>query len=87
LLWSRAPAIAFGAALSALVIHALIYAPTMWRTAERLKAEQIADENAMFCEKFRMPPDSDAFATCVGYLLEIRRLNAERINAETVGIL
>ena len=41
----------------------------------------------MFCEKFRMPPDSDAFATCVGYLLEIRRLNAERINAETVGIL
>jgi hypothetical protein len=81
------PVIALAAAVAAFAVHAVVYAPSMWRAAERLKAEQIAQEDRMFCEKFRMPPDSDSFAACAGYLREIRRLHGERIAAESAGIL
>jgi hypothetical protein len=86
-LWSRAPLIAFGAAVSAFAIYAIASAPEMWRTAERIKAEQLHHEDRMFCEKFRMPPDSEGFETCVGYLTEIRRRHGDKLAAEAAGML
>ncbi|MEA2841196.1 MAG: hypothetical protein QOF41_2526 [Methylobacteriaceae bacterium] len=83
-LWRR---IAFIGAASAFAIWAIVFAPRMWRAAERLKAEQVDQENGIFCEKFRMPPGSESFATCVMYLTEVRRRHGDRIAAEAAGIL
>ena len=74
-------------AASALAVYALIYAPEMRRTAERLKAEQIQQEDREYCEKFRMPPGSDNFAACVADLTEIRRRQHERSVADAAGML
>jgi hypothetical protein len=82
--WRR---IAFIAAVSAFAVWAIVFAPTMWRAAERLKAEQVDQENGIFCEKFRMPPGNESFATCVMYLTEVRRRQGDRIAAEAAGIL
>jgi hypothetical protein len=79
--------IAFVAAVSAFAVWAIVFAPTMWRAAERLKAEQVDQENRIVCEKFRMPPGSESFAACVTYLTEVRRRHGDRIAAEAAGIL
>jgi hypothetical protein len=79
--------IAFIAAVSAFAIWAIVFAPTMWRAAELLKTEQVDQEDRIFCEKFRMPPSSESFATCVMYLTEVRRRHGDRIAAEAAGIL
>lgn len=86
-LWFRAPIIVFGAAVSAFAIYAIVSAPAMWRAAERVNAEQLRQEDRMFCEKFRMPPDSEGFETCVGYLKEIRKRHGDRLTAEAAGML
>jgi hypothetical protein len=82
-----APAIVFGGILSVFAVHATLYAPTMWAAAERLKAEQIAQEDKLFCERFRMDQTAESFATCSGYLSEMRRRHADRLNAEAAGWL
>jgi hypothetical protein len=79
--------IAFAAAVSAFAVWAIVFAPSMWRAAERLKAEQVDQENGIFCEKFQMPPGSEHFAACVTYLTEVRRRHGDRIAAEAAGIL
>jgi len=84
--WSWTPAIVFGTAVIALAIHATVYAPAMWRTAELLKAEQIDQENRTFCEKFGMPHGSERFAACQASLGEIRQWHADRLAAEAAGI-
>jgi len=73
--------------MSALAILLIAHAPTMRAAAERLKAEQTDEENRMFCQKFHMASDTESFATCVGYLTEIRRRHGERLAAEAAGIL
>jgi hypothetical protein len=86
--WGRLwRSIAFLAAVTAFAIWAIVFAPTMWRAAERLKAEQVDQEDRIFCEKFRMPPGSESFAACVTYLTEVRRRHGDRIAAEAAGIL
>jgi hypothetical protein len=87
LLQSWVPGTALGLAVSALAVCAAIEAPTMRRTAERIKAEQVQQENQEYCEKFRMPPGSENFAACVADLAEIRRRHRERSLAEAAGIL
>jgi hypothetical protein len=78
---------ALGAAVSAFAIYAIVQAPAAWRTAERLRAEQIQEEDRTYCEKFRMPPGSETFATCVADLMEIRRRHGQRVAAEAAGLL
>jgi hypothetical protein len=84
---SRAPAIAFATAVSACAIYAAANGPTLWSTAQRLKAEQLQQEDLMFCERFRMPHGSESFATCVVNLTEIRRRHGDRLAAEAAGVL
>ncbi|MBR0696927.1 hypothetical protein [Bradyrhizobium lablabi] len=81
------PGITVGVAVSALAVHALIEAPAMRRTAERLRAEQIQQEDREYCTKFQMPPGNENFAACVTDLAEIRRRQRERSAAETAGVL
>jgi hypothetical protein len=81
------PVIGLGAAVSAFAVYAIVQAPAMWRATERFKAEQIQQEDRTYCEKFRMPPGSESFATCVTYLTEIRARHGDRLAAEAVGLL
>ena len=60
---SRAPAVVFALAVSALAVYAAANGPTLWSAAQRLKAEELQREDRMFCEKFNMPPGSEGFAT------------------------
>jgi hypothetical protein len=83
---SRAPAIVFATAVSACAIYAAAVGPTLWSTEERLKVEQLQLEDKMFCERFRMPPGGESFATCVAYLTEIRRRHGDRLAAEAAGV-
>ena len=84
---SCVPAIALATAICAFAIYAVVEAPATWRAAQRFKAEQIQQEDQMFCERFRMPPGSEGFATCVVYLTDIKRRHGDRLAAEAAGIL
>ena len=85
-LLSRAPAIVFATAVGAFAIFAAANGPSLWSTAARLRTEQLQQENKMLCERFRMPPGSEDFATCVVYLTEIRTLHGNRLAAEAAGV-
>jgi hypothetical protein len=85
--WSLAPGFAVIAAVAAIAVYAVFYAPGMWQAAERLRAEQIGQEDKEFCAKFLMPPGSEGFATCTNNLAEIRKRHAERLAAAAAGIL
>jgi hypothetical protein len=86
-LQSWVPLVALGAVVGALAIYAIVEAPARWRTAEQFKADQIQEEDRTYCEKFRMPPGSETFATCVADLMEIRRRHGQRFAAEAAGLL
>jgi hypothetical protein len=83
---SRVPTVVFALAVSACAIYAAANGPILWRAAQQLKAEQVKQEDRMFCEKFNMPPGSESFRTCVVYLSEVRRLHGERMSAEAAGV-
>jgi hypothetical protein len=87
--WPRSwgSVIALGIAVSSLALYALVSAPAALRTAERVKAEQIRQEDREYCEKFKMPPGSEGFATCVVDLTALRRRHHDRFVAEAAGIL
>jgi hypothetical protein len=78
---------AFASAVCVFAVWAIFFAPTRWRAAEQLKAEQIDQENRTLCEKFQMPPGGDQFATCVAYLTEVRQRHGDRIASEAAGML
>jgi len=84
--WSKTPVIVLAVTVSALAIYAIVSTPAMWRSAERFRAEQSRQEDRAYCEKFRMPPGSESFATCAADLAEIRRLHGNRLAAEAAGI-
>lgn len=83
---SRAPAIVLALTVSACAIYAAVNGPVLWSNAQRLKAEQIQQEDRMFCEKLHMPPGGESFPTCVGYLADVRRLHGDRVAAEAAGV-
>lgn len=80
------PAIVLALAIGSLAVYATVSAPAALRAAERVKAEQIRLEDREYCEKFRMPPGSEAFATCVTDLTELRRRHRDRVVAEAAGV-
>lgn len=86
-MWSWMPLAALGAMLIAMAAFVALYGPAMRERAERLKAEQIDQENRALCEKLGMPHGSDRFGACAGILLEARRLHEERLAIEAAGIL
>ena len=73
--------------VSALALHAVLYGPEIRKRAERFQAEQLDRENRALCEKLGMPHGSERFGGCADVLSEVRRLEAERISREVVGIL
>ena len=79
-------AIVLAMAVGSLAVYAIVSAPAALRTAERVKAEQIRLEDREYCEKFRMPPGTEAFATCVADLTELRRRHGDRVVAEAAGV-
>ena len=83
---SRIPSIVFVLAVSACAIYAAAYGPILYSTAQHLKTEQLQQEDRTFCGKFNMPPGSENFQTCVGYLSEVRRLHRDRVAAEAAGL-
>ena len=72
--------------VSSLALYAIVSAPAALRTAELVKAEQIRLEDRAHCEKFKMPPDSESFATCAADLTELRRRHRDRTVAEAAGV-
>ena len=83
---SRIPSIVFALAVGACAIYAAANGPILYGTAQHLKAEQIQQEDRIFCEKFNMPPGSESFRICVVYLSEVRRLHGDRVAAEAAGV-
>ena len=80
-LTSRIPGIVFALGVSACAVFAAANGPALWSGAE-----QVQQENKLFCERFRMPPGGESFATCVGLLSEIRKLQGDRLAAEAAGV-
>jgi hypothetical protein len=76
----------FALAVSACAVYAAANGPILWSTAQQLKIEQLQLEDRIFCEKFKMPPGSEGFQTCVVHLSEVRRLHGDRVAAEAAGI-
>jgi hypothetical protein len=85
-LTSRIPGIVFALGVSACAVFAAANGPVLWSGAEQRKAEQVQQENKLFCERFRMPPGGETFATCVGLLSEVRKLHGDRLAAEAAGV-
>lgn|SRR6476620_6422019 len=83
---SRIPSTVFALAVSACAIYAAANGPILYSTAQHLKAEQLQQEDRIFCGKFNMPPGSERFQICVVHLSEIRRLHGDRVAAETAGV-
>jgi hypothetical protein len=81
---SHAAAAAYVAILAFVVIWLTINAPALQQAAERHRAEQIDQENSLYCEKFGMTRGADNFDKCAGYLEEIRRRQTDRINADSI---
>jgi hypothetical protein len=82
----RLPSFALGIAVCSVAIYAAIDAPAMWATAERVKAEQIEQEDREYCDKFRMPFGSENFAACAADLAEVRRRERDRTTALEMGL-
>ncbi len=71
---------------AALGIYAIVVGPEMMRTAERLRAEQIQQEDREYCTGLKMPPGADGFAACAAGLAEIRRRQHDRALAHAAGV-
>jgi hypothetical protein len=80
----KALAAALAAGLIAMALLGVIYGPVIRQNVERATAEEIAQENRVFCEKFGMGPATSAFASCVGALTEIRRRHEERLMPDSI---
>lgn len=83
---SRIPSIVFALTVGAGAVYAVGIGPVVYSTGQRLRTEQLQQEDRLFCEKFNMPPGSESFPTCVDHLSQIRRLHAERVAAEAAGM-
>jgi hypothetical protein len=77
-----APGVAYVAAVGAVVIYMFIYGPAIRAEAESRNVEEIDQENTLFCQKFGMPRGTDAFATCVSYLADIRKRDEKRVSRD-----
>jgi anti-sigma-K factor RskA len=79
----RGAAVAYVAALAGAVIyvfiHVFINGPAIRAAIESHDAEQIDQENTVFCQNFDMARGTDAFATCASHLADIRKRHAERL--------
>ena len=56
---SRMLGIVFAVGVSACAVYAAANGPALWSGAQQRKAEQVQQENEMFCERFRMPPGGE----------------------------
>jgi hypothetical protein len=57
---------------------AIVDGPAARARAEQAKAQEIEQENAVFCRKHAMPPGSDAYPACASDLIEIRHRQEAR---------
>jgi len=79
------PRLALGLA-GGLAIYAAVTAPEMLGNAERLRAEQIQQEDRDTCTRLKIPPGTDGFAACAADLKEVRRRQHERSLAHAAGL-
>lgn len=80
-----AAGVAYVGTLAAVVIYLIINGPAIRAAIETSKAEQIDQENTVFCQKFGMARGSDAFAACASYLEDIRQRHERRVTRDLVG--
>ena len=59
----------------------------MRRQSQEQSTRIIEQENARFCTKIGVAPESAAFSTCVEGLGDLRRSHEQRIQAEMQGLL
>lgn len=83
----------FGALLAAVLgslfwmfISVKINGPKMRAMIESQKAEELEQENRVFCAKFGVTFGTSTFASCADELARIRRQHEERLNRDP-GIL
>ena len=76
-----------GIVTAGVVVFAVMTGPARREASERLRTEQIAAEDSIYCEKLRMPRGTDDFALCAGYLREIRDRQADRSAHDAAGII
>ena len=60
---------------------------TMRHQSQEQSARIIEQENARFCARLGVVPDSTAYSTCVEGLGDLRRSHEQRIQAEMQGLL
>ena len=74
------------AVVSALAVSAVLGGAAV-QQGERLRAEQIHQENRMLCGKLGLSYGTERFAACAEVLSQARREEAKRVASEAAGIL
>lgn len=69
----------FVATIGTGIVYVVINVKQMWAAIESQKAEEIEQENRVFCAKFGMTFGTSAFAACANDLKIIRRQQEERL--------
>jgi hypothetical protein len=72
--------------VAALAVYAAAAGPEAMRNADRVRAEQIQQEDHEYCTRLKMPPGTERFAACAADLAEIRRRQHDRALAYAAGI-
>jgi hypothetical protein len=78
--------VAAGMAFAAIYV-AVVSGPAGRAAAERRAAQEIAGENADFCDRYAGGQETDRHAACMRDLLELRTKQDKRHDVETAGIL
>jgi hypothetical protein len=80
-------AIVIGGMAFAAIYLATVSGPAGRAAAERRTLQEIADENADFCDRYAGGRGTDRHAACLRDLIELRMKQEKRHDAETSGVL
>lgn len=75
---------AFFIAMGLVTIWAILHLPEARERFERIRAEEIAEENKHYCEKWGMKEGTHAYTLCTIDLYEIRANHSKRISDDMI---
>jgi len=72
--------------LAAICAVLILEGPQLRAAAEAQKAQEIDRENAAFCRKFGMGPETSGYMECSASLMQIRERHERRIASDLIGL-
>jgi hypothetical protein len=77
---------AYVVGLAAVCTVLIVNGPQLRAVAEAQKAEEINQENKVFCRKFGMGPETNGYTECSANLMQIRERHERRVASELAGL-